>query len=323
MTSIIRQFAFALVLALPLSGAFAAEAYPSKPIHLLVPFPPGGATDSIARLVAQKLSDGLGQQVIVENRPGGGTIIATELAAKAPADGYTLLVVTAAFAVNPSLYPHLPYDSNKELTPVTLVSAAPNVLIVNPTVPANTVKELIAYAKAHPHQVNFGSAGNGTSNHLAGEMFSTMAGVDIVHVPYKGDAPSITDLLAGRIQMLFIGYGPVAQYVKTGALRAIAISSAHPSALVPGLPTIAESGVPGFESAVWNGIVVPAQTPPAIINRLQSEIAKILAQPDTHEKIVAMGFDPIGDSPAEFRAYLGAESQRLGKVVKDAGIHVD
>ncbi|MEO6749330.1 MAG: tripartite tricarboxylate transporter substrate binding protein [Casimicrobiaceae bacterium] len=323
MTSIIRQFAFALVLALPLSGAFAAEAYPSKPIHLLVPFPPGGATDSIARLVAQKLSDGLGQQVVVENRPGGGTIIATELAAKAPADGYTLLVVTAAFAVNPSLYPHLPYDSNKELAPVTLVSAAPNVLIVNPTVPANTVKELIAYAKAHPHQVNFGSAGNGTSNHLAGEMFSTMAGVDIVHVPYKGDAPSITDLLAGRIQMLFIGYGPVAQYVKTGALRAIAISSAHPSALVPGLPTIAESGVPGFESAVWNGIMVPAQTPPAIVNRLQSEIAKILAQPGTREKIVAMGFDPIGDSPAEFQAYLAAESQRLGKVVKDAGIHVD
>lgn len=313
------QFLIAAALVLQVGLAWGAEAYPARPIRLIVPFPPGGATDSITRLVAQKMSDDFKQQVVVDNKPGGGTIIATDVAAKAPADGYTLLVVTAAYAVNPSLYRQLPYNPDKDLQPVSLISSAPNVLVVNPQLPVSSVAELIAYAKAHPHEINFASAGNGTSNHIAGEMFRSMAGIDIVHVPYKGDAPSITDLLAGRVQMLFIGLGPVAQYVKSGALKALAVSSAKPTSLVPGLAAVA-SVLPGFESAVWNGIMVPAGTPADIVDRLQTEVARVLAEPDTRAKLAALGFDPVGDRPDAFAAYLRGEAQRSARVVREAGI---
>jgi len=228
----------ACALAAPLL-AHAADPFPNKPLRLLVPFPAGGATDSILRLVGQKLGERIGQPVVIDNRPGGGTVIASDAGAKAPPDGYTLLGVTAAFAVNPSLLKKLPYDSEKDFAPVTQVSFAPNVLLVNPSVPAKTPQELIAYAKANPKKVNYGSAGNGTSNHLAGEMLRTMAGVDIVHVPYKGDSGAITDLIAGQIQMLFIGWAPVSQHVASGKLRALAVTSAKPTSLVPGLPALA------------------------------------------------------------------------------------
>lgn len=298
------------------------EPYPTKPVRVIVPFPAGGATDSIVRLVAQKLSERFSQQFIVDNKPGGGTVIASELAAKSAADGYTLLVVTAAFAVNPSLQKKLPYDTAKDFTPITLISAAPNVLVVHPSVPANDVKELIDYAKANPKKLNYASAGNGTSNHLAGEMFRTMAGVDIVHIPYRGDAPSITDLLAGQVQMLFIGLAPVSQHVSSGKLKALAVTSSAPTNLVPGLPTVAGT-VPGFESSVWNGLVTPANTPAPIVATLQAEIAKILAQPEVREKVTGMGFEPIGSAPAQFKGFLDKEIQRSAKVVSDAGIKID
>jgi tripartite-type tricarboxylate transporter receptor subunit TctC len=307
---------------LPLCSTLAAEPFPNRPVRLIVPFPAGRATDSIVRLVAQKLSEKWQQQVIVDNRPGAGTIIATDIAAKAPADGYTLLVVTVAFAVNPALYKKLPYDTEKDFTPVTLLSSAPNVLVVNPSVPAATAAEFVRYARAHPKAVNFGSAGNGTSNHLAGEMLRTMTGADIVHVPYKGDAPAITDLIGGQIQMLFIGWAPVSQHVKAGRLRALAVTSAAPSDLVPGLPSLSDA-VPGFESSVWNGIVVPARTPPELVAKLHADISEILSQPDLKEKIQSMGFEPVGNAPGQFRDFLHAENKRLSKVVLDADVTVD
>jgi tripartite-type tricarboxylate transporter receptor subunit TctC len=302
--------------------ALANDPYPTKPVRVIVPFPPGGATDTIVRIVAQKLSDRYSQQFVVENKPGGGTVIASDLAAKAAPDGYTLLVVTAAFAVNPSLQKKLPYDTGKDFVPVTLMSSAPNVLVTHPSVPAANARELIDYAKANPGKLNYASAGNGSSNHLAGEMFRTMAGVNIVHVPYKGDAPSITDLLGGQVQVLFIGLAPVAQHISSGKLKAIAVTSAAPTTLVPGVAPLANT-VPGFDSHVWNGLLAPAKTPAAIVNALQAEIAKILAQPETREKILGMGFEPAGSSPAQFQSFLEREIQRSAKVVSHAGIKLD
>lgn len=305
-----------------ITPAFAHD-YPHKPIRLIIPFPPGGGADSVTRLVAQKLSVALGQNILMDNRPGAGTITATELGARADPDGHTLLVVTAAFTANPSLYRKLPFDSEKDFGPVTLVAAAPNILVLHPSVPAASVTELIAYAKTHPRQLNFGSAGNGTSNHFAGEMFRMMAGVEIVHVPYKGTAPSITDLIAGRIQILFIGLAPVAPHIKTGRLKAVAVASINRSFIVPDLPTIAGSGLPDFESTVWNGFAVPGATPAAIVNRLYTETSRILAQPDMRDRLLAMGFEPIGNTPSEFRQFLQAEMKRTARIVAEAGIRAD
>ena len=303
-------------------AAYAAEPFPSKPLRLIVPFPPGGATDNILRLVGQKLGERLNQTVIIDNKPGGGTVLATDLAAKAPADGYTLLAVTAAFAVNPSLYKKLPFDRDKDFTPVSLISLAPNVLVVNPSLPVNTVEELITYAKANPKMLNFGSAGNGTSNHLAGEMLRTKAAIDIIHVPYKGDPAAITDLISGNIQIIFIGWSPVSQYVASGKLKVLAVTSAKPSSLLPSLPVLAAS-VPGFESSVWNGIVVPSKTPPEIVRQLQVNITAVLSEPEVKEKIRSMGFEPIGSTSQEFSEFLSRESKRSAKVVQDAGVTID
>ncbi|HYC44910.1 MAG TPA: tripartite tricarboxylate transporter substrate binding protein [Burkholderiales bacterium] len=303
--------------------AVLAQSYPNKPLRLIIPFPPGGGADSVSRVVAQRLSVALGQNVLLDNRPGAGTIIATDLGAKAAPDGYTLLLITAAFTANPSLHRKLPYDSVRHLKPVTQLSAAPNILVVHPSVPAASVTELIAYAKAHPNALNFGSAGNGTSNHFAGEMFRTMAQISAVHVPYKGTAPSITDLIAGRIQLLFIGLAPVEPHIKTGRLRALAVASAKPSAVVPGLPTVASSGLSNFESTVWNGIAAPAATPNTIVERLHTEIVRVLAQPDTRQKILAMGFEPVGSSPAEFAQYVRGEMDRAARLVAEVGIRAE
>ena len=316
-TTLLAVFAWAT-----LSPAFASDPYPTRPVRVIVPFPAGGATDAIVRLVAQKLSDRYSQQFVVDNKPGGGTVIASDIAAKSAPDGYTLLVVTAAFAVNPSLQPNLPYDTARDFAPVTLISSAPNVLVVHPSVPASSAKDLIEFAKANPRKLNYASAGNGSSNHLAGEMFRTMAGIDIVHVPYKGDAPSITDLLGGQVQMLFIGLAPVAQHISSGKLKALAVTSPSPTSLVPGMPALAAT-VPGFESQVWNGILAPARTPPEMINTLQMEIARVLAQPETRDKILAMGFEPAGSTPAQFKGFLERETQRSAKVVSDARIKID
>jgi tripartite-type tricarboxylate transporter receptor subunit TctC len=309
----------ALLAAAPASAQ--PQAFPAQPLQLIVPFPPGGATDSIMRLVGQKLTGRLGQQVIINNVPGAGTIIASDKGAKAAPDGYTLLGVTAAFAANPALHSKMPY-SNADLAAVTELSAAPNVLVINPALPVNSPEEFVRYAKAHPREINFGSAGNGTSNHLSGELLKSMAGIEIVHVPYKGDAPSITDLIGGQIQCLFIGWAPIAQHVKSGKLKALAVTSAGPSDLVPGLPPLSRA-VPGFESSVWNGIMVPARTPPSIVARLHAEITQVLAEPAVRDEIRVFGFAPIGNSPDEFGKFLRNEEQRMAELVRRGQIKVD
>lgn len=301
----------------------AAEVYPQRALRMIVPFPPGGATDAIARLVGARLASNFGQPVVLDNRPGGGTVTATDIAARAAPDGYTILVVTAAFTANPSLLPRLPYDSERDFAPVSLMSSSPNLLLVTPSLPVQSVRDLIAYAKQNPGKLSYGSAGNGTSNHLAGEMLRTQAGIDIVHVPYKGDPPSITDLITGQIQVLFIGLAPVAQHIKGGRLRAIGVASAKPAAQLPAVPTLAAGGLPGFESAVWNGVVTRSNAPAGVIQRLHAEIAAALANPETRDQVVGLGFDPIGSSPSDFRDFLRAETARVSKTVKAAGIRID
>lgn len=314
---------FATLLALASETAQAAEGYPQRAVRMIVPFPPGGATDAIARLVGARLASSFGQPVVLDNRPGGGTVTATDIAARAAPDGYTMLVVTAAFTANPSLLSRLPYDSERDFAPVALMSSSPNLLLVTPSLPVQSVRELIAYSKQNPGKLSFGSAGNGTSNHLAGEMLRAQAAIDIVHVPYKGDPPSITDLITGQIQVLFIGLAPVAQHIKAGRLRAIGVAGQRPTAQLPAVPTLSASGLPGFESAVWNGMVTRSNTPAAVIQRLNAEIARALANPETREQVVGLGFDPIGSSPSEFGEFLRAETARVNKTVKAAGIKIE
>lgn len=305
------------------AAVLAAEPFPQKPLRAIVPFAPGGATDIVMRLIAVKLADALGQPVVVDNRPGGGTVLATSQAAQAPADGHTLLVVTAAFAANPSLQAKLPYDSLKDFAPVTQTFGAPNILVTSNSLPVSSVRELVAYAKANPRKISYGSAGVGTSNHLAGEMFRTMAGIDIVHVPYKGDVPAVTDLLGGQIQMMFTSLAPVEQHLKAGRLKALGVSSSRTFSLLPDLPTVASGGVPDFEASLWNGIVVPSGTPAIVVERLNAEIVRALAQPDVQERIRALGFESVGSTPAAFGGFIRREIERSARVVREANIRVE
>jgi len=314
---------FVAVFASIASPAWAAEAFPDRPIRAIVPFAPGGATDVVMRLLASKLGELLGQQVIVDNRPGGGTVLATSIAAQAPADGHTLLVVTAAFTANPSLHSKLPYDSFKDFVPVTQTFGAPNILVISPTLPVASVKELIAFAQRNPGKISYGSAGTGTSNHLAGELFKSMAGIDIVHVPYKGDAPAVVDLLGGQIQLMFTSLATVEQHIKAGRIKALGVSSRQPFALTPTLPTVAGGGLPGFEAFIWNGIVVRAGTPEATVIRLHAELTKALAQQDVQERIRALGFEPIASSPRAFREYMSTETARSTQLVRSANIRLE
>jgi len=301
-----------------------APAYPSKPIRLVVPFPPGGATDILAREVGQKLTEAWGQSVIVDNRPGAGGNIGAELVAKAAPDGYTLLMGTVGtHAINASLYAKLPYDHIKDFAPVILVAGVPNVLVVNPALPVGTVGELIAYAKANPGKLNFASSGNGTSIHLSGELFKVMAGVDMTHVPYKGSAPAVQDLIAGQVQLMFDNLPPSLPQIKAGKLRALAVTSATRAAALPDVPTMAESGLPGFEASSWFGILAPAGTPSTIVAKLNAEVAKWLATPEAKEKLSKQGANAAGGSPDDFARHIAAETTKWAKVVKDSGAKVD
>jgi len=314
--------AFALALLAPL--AFAQAPYPAKPIRLVVPFPPGGTTDILARIVAQKLTEAWGQPVVVDNRPGAGGNIGAELVAKSAPDGYTLLMGTVGtHAINASLYAKLPYDHVKDFAPVILVAGVPNVLVVNPSVPVNSVAELIAYAKANPGKLNFASSGSGTSIHLSGELFRTMAGVQITHVPYKGSAPAIADLVGGQVQLMFDNLPSSLAQIKAGKLRALAVTSDKRAPALPDVPTMAEAGLPGFEASSWFGVLAPAGTPPAIVGKLHAEIAKWLATPDAREKLSAQGANLAGFGPEEFARYIGSETAKWAKVVKESGAKVD
>ncbi|MEP7182332.1 MAG: tripartite tricarboxylate transporter substrate binding protein [Betaproteobacteria bacterium] len=301
-----------------------APAYPTKPIRLVVPFPPGGATDLLARDVGQKLTEAWGQQVIVDNRPGAGGNIGTELVAKAAPDGYTLEMGTVGtHAINASLYSKLPYDHVKDFVPVILVAGVPNVLVVNPSVPANTVAELIAYAKANPGKLNFASSGSGTSIHLSGELFKVMAGVQMTHIPYKGSAPAVQDLIGGQVQLMFDNLPPSLPQIKAGKLRALAVTSATRAPALPDVPTIAEAGLPGFEASSWFGVLAPAGTPPAIIAKLNAEIAKWLATPEAKEKLSRQGANAAGGTPEDFAKHITVETAKWAKVVKESGAKVD
>jgi tripartite-type tricarboxylate transporter receptor subunit TctC len=297
-----------------------AQTYPVRPIRMIVAYPPGGGTDIVGRMMGQRLGENLGQTVVVDNRGGATGNIGTEIAAHATADGYTLLMGNVApNAINVSLFKKLPFDPVKDFAPVSLVAVTPNILVVQPSSPVKTVKDLIALAKSKPGTLNFPSAGVGSSSHLAGEMLKSMAGIDMVHVPYKGGGPALVALLSGQVQLMFATLPAAMPHVKSGKLRPVAVTTSHRSQALPELPTIAESGVAGYEAATWYGLLAPAGTPKAIVDRLHAEIVKILAT-DTRQRLAAQGFEPAGTTPAEFAGYIKSEIVKWGKVIKAAGI---
>ena len=321
-----KKALFALLLAVPALTAPSAMAqqYPSKPIVLVVPFAPGGTSELISRLVAQKLTERLGQQVVVENRPGAAGNIAMEQVARAAPDGYTLILGhIGTLAVNPAMFPKLPYDAIKDFAPVSLIAAVPNIVTVNPAVPAKTLKEFLDLARAKPGSINYGSAGNGSAGHLAMEYLKRIAKSDMVHVPYKGTGPMLTDLLAGQTQATFTGSSPLIPHIKSGKLRALAVGSAVRIPSLPEVPTVAESGFAGFETAQWYGIIAPAKTPPAIIQKLSVEIAQVMKQPDVIARLSGDGTVMIGSTPNEFAAYISKEMKRWGEVVHGANIKAE
>jgi len=301
------------------AGAVAGE-YPGKPIRLVVAQSPGGNADIIARAVAQKLGEALRQQVIVDNRGGAGGIVGCEVVAHATPDGYTLLLVSSAFGVTPSLQKRLPYDPVASFSPITLVAFSPNILVVHPAVPARTVKEIVELARARPGQLNFGSSGSGGSTHLAGELFKHLAHIDMVHVPYKGAAAALIDVIAGNVQLMFASMPSAIGHVRAGKLRGIAVTSAKRSAAVPDLPTVAESGLADFETSAWQGMFAPAGTSPRIVTTLNSQIARAVRSADMKERLAAEGSEPVGNSPAEFAAYVKREIKRWSDVVKATGM---
>jgi len=305
--------------------AQAAEtAYPAKPVRMIAPYPPGGTSDIIARIVGQKLNEAWGQQIVVDNRAGANGGIGSELAAKSPADGYTLLVGNMTpIAANPSLYAKLGYDSLRDFAGITLVAAGPNVLVVNPALPVKSVQELTAYAKANPGKLNFGSGGAGSPAHLAGEMFKSLTGVAMTHVPYKGTVLSVNDLIAGQVQLVFSDAPPAVPHVKSGKLRALAVTGAKRTPLMPELPTIAEAGVAGFAFDNWWGILVPAGTPKAIIGRINTEIVKAMQTSDVKDRFANLGVEAIHSTPAAFDDYIKSEHAKMAKIIKASGARAD
>ncbi len=321
-----KKILTALVFALAALCAWPAlaQTYPAKPIVLVVPFAPGGTSELISRLVAQKLTERLGQQVVVENRPGAAGNIAMEQVARAAPDGYTLILGhIGTLAVNPAMFAKLPYDPVRDFAPVSLMVAVPNIVAVNPAVPAKNLQELLELARAKPGSINYGSAGNGSAGHLAMEYLKRIAKVDMVHVPYKGTGPMLTDLLAGQTQATFTGSSPLLPHIKSGKLRALAVGSAKRIPSLPDVPTVAESGFTGFETAQWYGIIAPAKTPPAILQKLSTEIAQVLKLPDVTARLSGDGTVMIGSSPKEFAGYIDAEMKRWGEVVKATNIKAE
>ncbi len=312
------------VLAAAFIGIAPAQAqYPAKPIRFILPFPPGGGTDTLGRILGAKLGEGLGQQVVMENRPGAGANIGAEVAAHTPPDGYTLLMGNVAHAINVSLYNKLNYDLVKDFSPVSLLASTPNIVVVHPSVPARTIKELIALAKARPGELDVASSGAGSSAHLAGELFNSLAGTKMNHVPYKGGGPAVLALVSGEVSVGFATTPSVLPHVQAGKLRGLAITSAARASFAPDLPTVSEAGVKGYEAGTWYGILVPAGTPQPIIARLHAESVKVMALPDIKQRLDTTGFTAIGSTPAEFAAYIRSEIEKWTKVVRAAGVRVN
>jgi tripartite-type tricarboxylate transporter receptor subunit TctC len=311
------------ILAILSESTAAPQSYPNAPVKMIVPYPPGGPTDVVARVVGQKLSEQLGQQFIVDNRAGAGGNIGAEAVARSPADGYTLLVATTAHAINMSLFKKLSYHTLKDFAPVSPLTHGPLVIVANPSLPVQNVRELIELAKSKPGELNFASSGNGQSTHLAGELFSAMAGVKMTHVPYKGSAPALTDVIGGQASLMFDTMLSAMPFVKTGKLKALAVTSAARSPAAPELPTVAESGLPGYEAIAWNGLLAPAGTPKEVIAKLSAELKKTLELPEIREKFAHQGFTAVWSPPEAFASFLQAEVEKWAKVVKTSGATFD
>jgi tripartite-type tricarboxylate transporter receptor subunit TctC len=310
----------ALFLALPLA-ALAQEPWPSRPVRIVVPYPAGGVADLLPRMVGEKVSQKWGQPVIVENKPGAAGNIGMGEGARAAPDGYTLVLApTGNLTVNPSIFPNLPFDVQRDLAPVTLLAQSPNVLVVHPSVPAKSFSELVEYAKANPDKLNFASPGEGSGAHLAGELLKMDAGIQLTHVPYKGLAPAVNDLLGGNVQVMFAGISTVLQHIRSGKLVALAMASPRRNAQLPDVPTVIESGLPGFDVTSWYGIVVRAGTPPAVIQKIQRDMAEALGSEELKAKLAALGLEPVGNTPEEFDALIKSESRKWGDIVRKAGI---
>jgi tripartite-type tricarboxylate transporter receptor subunit TctC len=315
----------AVLCAISVLGAslVSAQNFPTKPIRVIVPYSPGGSTDVVLRIVATRMSELLGQQVVVENRPGGSSTIGLDIAAKAPADGYTLGVPNITFGANPSLFKKMPFDSEKDLVPVSLVSIVTMVLSVHPSIPARTVKELIALAKSKPGSLNYGSAGNASANHLATERFNYMTGTRMAHIPYKGGGPAVVSIVSGETAILMATIPSSIQHFQSGRLIPLGVTSLKRNAALPNVPSINEAGVPGYEAIEWNGVMAPAGTPAPVISRLHQAIAKSLANAEAKERILALGADPVGSSPEEFAAFVKKEFATWSKVIKEVGITIE
>jgi tripartite-type tricarboxylate transporter receptor subunit TctC len=319
-----RRMIQALGLAIAMSGGSAmAQAWPSKPITLIVPFPAGGTTDVLARALADKLTQSLGQAVIVESKPGAGATIGADYVAKAKPDGYTLLVGAVHHTIASSVYKKLPYDFQKDLAPITTIALVPNVLVVNASTPAKNVAELVAMVKAKPSQYNYGSNGNGTAQHLIGTQFQNLTGTDLVHVPYKGSGPLATDLLGGQITMSFDTVTPVLQHIRSGKLRALAITTGKRSSALPDVPTLEEAGLKGFDIGTWFGVLAPAATPKDTLTRLSTEMVKAIQSPDFRKRMEEIGAEPIGNSPEQMAAQIRGETEKFAKLVKDAKVTIE
>jgi len=314
---------FALCAPAWLHAQTAPARWPERPVRFIVPFPPGGGSDVVARAVAIKLSDAWAQQVVVDNRPGAATLLGTDLAAKAPADGYTLLMASSSYAINPHLQKKMPYETLKDHAPVTQAAYQPYVFVTHPSVPARNVKEFLALARAKPGTLNFRSPGAGSGGHLAVEHFRLASNTSMTHVPYRGGAPALTDLIAGQIQFMFPTMLAVAPHTRTGRLRSLAVSSVKRSSVMPDLPTIAESGLPGFEATSWNGLMTPAGVPAPIIAKIYKDAVQALRAPDVRDKLAADGAEPVANSPEEFSRHIRSEFEKWGRVIKAAGLRAE
>ncbi len=313
-----------MLFALGMVGDVHAQTYPSKPIRFVVPYPAGGPLDTVARLLGQRVSEAVKQPVVVDNKPGAGGNIGADAVAKSPPDGYTILMgAVATHAINPTLYASMPYDAVRDFASITQVASTPNVLVVNPAVPATSVREFIAYAKANPGKLNFGSGSTGSAGHLAGELFKAMAGIEMTHVPYKGAAPAMNDLIGGQIQLMFDNLASSLGQVRAGRVRALAVTTARRSALAPELPTIAESGLPDFDISTWFGVFAPAGTPREVLDRLQAEFTRALSIPEVRDRMLSLGAEPVGNRPEEFAAYIRAESDKYARVIRASGAKAD
>ena len=301
----------------------AAQAYPTKPVTIVVPFAPGGAADTMARQLAERLNKRLGQPVIVENKPGAGTMIASEYVAKAAPDGHTVLLAASSLGIAPALYSKVNYDPVKDFVPISQVASVVHVLEVHPSVPVKSVAELIAWLKANPGKANYGSVGAGTSTHLESELFNTMAGVRMTHVPYKGSAPALMDLVGGNLQVMFDAWASSGPFVKDGKTRLLAVTTAQRSKILPDVPTVAESGLPGYEAMPWLGFVAPAGTPAAAVNRFHAELTEVLKEPEVQERFRNLGLDIIGNTPEQFAEFIKKDIVKWAKVVKDSGAKAD